>query len=111
MQVDYRVSNDMKVSFDATTHKEIFGTLAKIGEVFGNGKCQKCGNTDLKYVVRNVEDNDFYELRCNNMKCRAKLHFGVKKKGDELFPKRKNDDGYLADGGWVIYNPKTGQEE
>jgi len=91
--------------------KELFESLASAAEVFGETNCGKCNGTDLRYVVREVEDNKFYELRCSNSKCKAKLAFGAHKKGDTLFPKRKDKEGnYLGKNGWVIYDPETKTE-
>ena len=49
-------------------------------------KCGLCGSNNLRFVVRNVEGNDYYELRC--VDCGALLAFGQHKKGGTLFPKR-----------------------
>ena len=86
--------------------KEVFKNLAKLDEIFGNDVCGKCGGTDIKFVVRNVDDNDYYELHCKDIKCRAKLAFGQHKKGGTIFPKRKDkeEDGkYLPNNGWTVY--------
>jgi hypothetical protein len=73
--------------------------LATIQEIFGEEKCGVCGSTNLRFVVRNVESNDYFELRCVN--CSALLAFGQHKKGGTLFPKRKDDNNnYLASNGW-----------
>ena len=50
-------------------------------------------------MVRSVEGNDYYELRCGN--CGGILSFGQHKKGGTLFPKRKDDNNnYLPNKGW-----------
>ena len=73
--------------------------MATIQEIFGEEKCGVCGSTNLRFVVRNVESNDYFELRCVN--CSALLAFGQHKKGGTLFPKRKDDNNnYLPTNGW-----------
>ena len=81
----------------------------KFQEVFEESKCGKCGSENLKFVVRTVDDNEYFELRC--MDCGAKLAFGSMKKGGGLFPKRKDGDNWLPDNGWTKWNPKTKQAE
>lgn len=90
-------------------HKDLFKQLAAFTEVFSDESCGKCKSGDVAYVVRNVEDNDFYEKKCKS--CGAKLAFGSHKKGDTLFPKRKDGDSWLLDSGWVKYNRETNKEE
>ena len=102
MKVIFKVSDKMTVELEAKTQKDIFQQLGSIQEIFGETLCGKCKGTKLRFVVRNVDDNDFYELHC--LDCHAKLPFGCHKKGDTLFPKRKDDDGkYLPDNGWFKY--------
>jgi hypothetical protein len=72
----------------ADNQKDIFEKVAQYQEVFGTTKCPACGGTDLRYVVREHDGNKYYELRCNNPDCRAKLAFGAHKAGNTLFPKK-----------------------
>jgi hypothetical protein len=105
MKVDYTAGN-LKASFETDTQKDLFTQLASFQEVFGQSECGKCKSKDLRFIVRNVNDNEYHELRCNN--CSAKLTFGVNKKGGGLFPKRKDADGkWLPDSGWVKWNADT----
>ena len=111
MKVNYKSKNGrFNVEFDSSTQVELFQGISRFQEVFEQDTCGKCGSTDLKFVVRNVDDDLYYELRCND--CGAKLALGVMKKGGGLFPKRKDADGnWLPDNGWVKWNPQTKQEE
>ena len=78
--------------------------------VFEENVCGKCGSENVKLVVRNVDDNFYYEVRC--LGCGARLSFGSHKKGGGLFPKRKDGEGnWLPDHGWVKWNPKTEKNE
>lgn len=104
MKVQLKVAPKVIVEAESEKQTEIFEQLHSLQEVFGQSRCGKCGNEDsFKYVVREVDDNKFYELRCE--KCRAKITFGAHKRGNTLFPKRKDDEGeYLPDNGWLRWN-------
>lgn len=99
MKVLYKANDKLQFELEAGGQKEIFKELALIQEIFSESKCGMCGSTNLKFVVRNVDGNDYYELRCAD--CGAVLAFGQHKKGGTLFPKRKDDNGnYLPNNGW-----------
>lgn len=99
MKVKYKANDKLEFELEASGQKEIFKELALIQEIFSEEKCGLCSSTNLRFVVRSVESNDYYELRCNE--CGAVLAFGQHKKGGTLFPKRKDDDGnYLPNKGW-----------
>jgi ribosomal protein L40E len=111
MRLTYTTRNGrIKVEIDGESQKDLFESLSKFQEVFDESSCGKCGSENLRFVVRSVEDNLYYDLRC--LDCGARLAFGANKKGGGLFPKRKDNDGkWLPDGGWVKWNPKTEQSE
>jgi hypothetical protein len=99
MLVKYKINDRLEFTVEGSGQKEVFKELATIQEIFGEEKCGMCNKNSLKFVVRNVEGNDFYELRCSD--CGAILSFGQHKKGGTLFPKRKDDAGeYLQNKGW-----------
>lgn len=99
MKLKYKVSDRLEFEVDGTGQKEVFKELATIQEIFGEEKCGSCNKNNIRFVVRNVEDNDYYELRCSD--CGSILAFGQHKKGGTLFPKRKDDEGnYLPNKGW-----------
>lgn len=113
-----KVSPSVIVVADGDNHIEVFEQLSRLQEVFGHEKCSRCGCTDLRFVVRENDNEDkFYELRCTNTECRAILGFGCNKKGKSLYPYRKeNEKGtimglkpgtYLPHSGWLRYNPET----
>lgn len=99
---------------EAEKPKDLFKALAEVQEVFGEAKCGLCGKSDLKFVVRTVEGNDYHELACNS--CFAKLSFGAsKQKPGHLFPIRKltkegkasrKDGEYGKHNGWSVYKGK-----
>lgn len=107
MKVNYRNSNGrLSAEFDAETQRDLFEQLSRFQEVFDEGVCGKCGSEHLKYVVRVVEENHYYEIRC--LDCGAVLQFGLHKKGGGLFPKRKDKEGaWLPDKGWMKWDSKA----
>ena len=109
MKVTY-TSGKISVEIEADTQIELFQRLANFQEIFAETKCGKCDSENIRFQVRNVDDNLYYELKC--VDCGAKLAFGVMKKGGRLFPKRKDNEGkWLPNGGWVKWNPDTQREE
>lgn len=104
MKVFYKANDKLSFELEASGQKEVFKELATIQEIFAEESCGVCGCHNIKYVVRNVDSNDYYELRCTETKCGAVLAFGQHKKGGTLFPKRKDDDNkYLPNRGWHKY--------
>ena len=126
MKVQVKLTPTTIVEAEGKNPVEVFQELATLSEVFGESKCGRCGGTDLKYVVRNVQDGkktySYFELRCLNKDCRAKLSFGQTDDGI-IYPKRyKTEDKeavldengkrvVLGKWGWTIYNRETGKEE
>lgn len=89
------------------TQADMFAAIVSAEEVFGQGKCEACGNTDVKLNRRIVEDNSFYEVVCQNPKCKAKLAMSQNKKGGGLYPNRRNKEGAIVGKwGWAKYEPK-----
>lgn len=116
MKVMYTTTNGrMSIEFEASTHKGIWRVLDSFQEVFEEKNCKKCKSENIRCVIRKAKKKDkeyeYYELRCND--CGAKLPFGILDDGsDNLFPKRKDDDGKIRGKyGWVKWNPETEQEE
>lgn len=106
MKLTYTTPNRrITAEFEADTQRELFAQISKFQEVFEEDKCGKCQGENLKFIVRTVDDNEYFEVRCSD--CGAKLAFGAMKKGGGLFPKRKDGDTWLPDGGWQKWNSKT----
>ena len=82
MKVTYKASDKLSFELEGAGQKEIFKELALIQEIFSEEKCGLCGKNNLRFIVRNVEGNDYYELRCND--CGAVLAFGQHKKGGSV---------------------------
>lgn len=113
MKITYSSKNGrLAAEIEGKSQKDLFHQISAFQEVFEETKCGACGGEELRFVVRNVEDNDFYELHCLNSQCRARLAFGQHKKGDSLFPSRKDKEGkWLPKNGWTKWNPETKREE
>ena len=87
-----KVSAKAIIEVENDSFEELFEDTAKMQEVFSEDKCGCCNQSNIRYVVRqDSEDNKYYELHCENGNCRARLPFGVKKKGMGLYPKRRWD--------------------
>jgi DNA-directed RNA polymerase subunit RPC12/RpoP len=110
MKVTYQTRDGrLNVELEGESQKDIFQSISRFQEVFEESVCGKCSSDNIRYVVRNVDDNCYHELRCND--CQSKLAFGAHKQGGGLFPKRKDGDTWLDNRGWVKWNPKTEQNE
>lgn len=122
MKAQIKVGPKLIVEVEGATHTDLFKELAQAQEVFEHEQCGKCKNGDVRFVVREVDKNLYFELHCRNPHCRARLPFGQAKEPNkgQLYPKRKfgslgkNEQkqrasekdyaekhyGYLADNGW-----------
>ena len=104
MKVKFKPTSNLEFELEGSGQKEIFKELAIVQEIFSEKACGLCKNEALKYVVRNVDNNDYFELRCPA--CGGLLSFGQHKKGGTLFPKRKDDNSnWLPNGGWHKWVP------
>ena len=70
MKVLFQPSDKLTFEIEGAGQKEIFKGLAMVQEVFSEKKCGVCGSENIKFVVRNVDGNDYYELRCMDYWCR-----------------------------------------
>jgi hypothetical protein len=116
LKVDLKVSSTVTISAEADKPTELFEQISLLQEVFSHDKCGKCGEKNLRYIVRTDSDkNKYYELQCQS--CYAKLTFGQNKDNlGRLYPRRKETDkksimqgklekdAKLPDNGWVRYN-------
>jgi len=111
MKLTYVTKNGrISAELEGDSQRDLFAQIGKFQEVFEEDACSKCGHDHVRFVVRTVDDNQYYELRCSN--CGARLSFGANKQGGGLFPRRKDSDGsWLPDNGWVKWNPKTEKNE
>ena len=117
MKATVKVNDKLSLDVEGDTAKTLFKGVAECMATFEDTKCGACGSDDFSYVVRQVDDNEFYEVHCKNTKCRAKLMYGHKKDGKSMYPKRYEVDNkgkakvengktvYLPNNGWTIYKP------
>jgi hypothetical protein len=117
MRVQVKVGPTTIVEAEGATIQEVFIQLAQMQDVFGRvEKCGVCGGTKIRYIVRENNNYQFFNLQCENADCRARFGFGQPKnvKGG-LFPQYKDKDGnWKANCGWEKYEPKEpvrGQHE
>lgn len=111
MKAHYRTANgQITFEVEGESAKALFSQIASIQEVFdAEHACGMCDSTDLRYLARIVDDNDFYELACRA--CHAKFAFGQAKKGGALFPKRKDKEGnWIPNNGWTRFQPQGEQK-
>ena len=88
--------------------KECFTELAAAAEVFGQHVCGACGSEHTIPVVREVDGNTYYEMRCQ--KCGCTLGFGQRKADGALYPRRKDKAGnWLPNRGWADHRNKAAQ--
>ena len=103
MKLNYKVNDRLTFEVEGTGQKEVFKELAMIQEVFGEKACGLCKSSDLKFICRTVEGNDYYEIKCTS--CGGLLSFGQHKKGGTLFHKRRDDKNeWLPNYGWYKWN-------
>jgi len=102
MKIQYTTKNKrLNVAIESGSVKEIFKELAKFQEIFDESSCKMCKSENLQFVVRTVDGNDYYELKCND--CFGKLSYGQHKTGNTLFPKRKIENAESVKG-WHKWN-------
>lgn len=92
MKVQCKASKRFVVEAEGSTFAEVFENLAKLVETYSEEKCGKCGKDNIVPIVRKVDDDTHYEMKCRD--CNARLTISKKKTG-ELYPRRK-------------YHPKQG---
>jgi hypothetical protein len=104
MKVHYRSKSGRLVfEIEGQSLKQMFHGIADVQEVFeAESTCGCCGSQSLRFRVRNNQDNDYYEMLCDD--CTATFAFGQTKQGNKLFPRRKDKDDFaLPDRGWKVW--------
>lgn len=110
MKVIYKPNAKLSFELEGSGQKEVFKELAVVQEIFAEERCGVCKKDNIKFVVRNVDGNDYYEMRC--VSCGATLSFGQHKKGGTLFPKRKDENNnWLENNGWYKWQSQSGQSK
>ncbi len=107
MEAQYKTRDGrLLIKVEAEHQKGLFKELAAVQEVFeSESECGCCHAKELRFRVRVVDENEFYELACV---CGARFEFGQHKKGGSLFPKRRGEDGTaLPNRGWAKWDAAT----
>lgn len=108
MKAHYRPTPRLTLEFEGDI-PEIVAAVAQAQEVFeADTTCGCCGQPNLRWRVRTVDENRFTELFC--LDCRAVLAFGQTKRG-QLFAKRKEGDRWLENRGWKVWQPGAGSRQ
>lgn len=118
MKVGLNLSEKVYIEAEGDTCEDIFRQLAKLVETFSDLSGGAKGDnkfTDVVPRVRKVQDDEFFEFYSPSTF--AKLEFGKRKEGGELYPKRmevdnkgkavKDDDGKgvkRPDNGWIKWD-------
>lgn len=111
MEAQYKTKDGrLFIKIDAETPKELFKRIASVQEVFeAEAACGCCQSKEIRFQVRTVDKNDYYELKCS---CGARFQFGQNKEGGSLFPKRRDEAvAALPNNGWAKYQPMTAPVE
>jgi hypothetical protein len=110
LEAQYKTrSGHLILRVEGETQKDLFRELARAQETFeAETECGICKGTEIRFRVRAVDDNEYYELRCS---CGATFAFGQHKKGGSLFPKRKAEDGKaLPNHGWTKWESQNTED-
>lgn len=117
IQANYQTKNgQLTFQVEGKEQRDIFEQIASIQEVFDENTCGLCKKNNLRFIVRNVDDNNFYEYHCTD--CGARLSLSQNKKGGTLYPVRKlkgnkpatvNDEGPFdfKTKGWYKWERKS----
>jgi len=107
MKVQMKAGNVLLETAEVGGVKDAFEELSNLLSVFSTSRmrCGCCRGTDITPVVRAAKGFTFYEFRCENANCRAKLGFGqTTEDPDVLFPRLKDKEkNYLPNNGWEVY--------
>jgi len=119
MKVTYAPRPNLSIEFEANGDSELVRQIAKIQELMLQ-TCGKCESSKVVWQYRTVGKYTYHELKCRE--CHSVLSFGNNEDGSGLYPRRyemddkepKIVDGkkvWLANNGWLKWNPETQQRE
>lgn len=109
LQLEKRINATTVVKINGKDTKEAFENLVEADKVFGQDVCGACKVAGARPQIRTHGEHTFFEMACQNPKCKAKLGFYFYK--GKMLPSLTNKDkSYKTNGGWEIYDPsKNGQ--
>ena len=101
MKCTYTSANGrLTFEFEAADAKDLF-LQRSIVENHDEETCGVCKCPHIRCEVRRAGEYTYYEMRCQNLECGARLEFGQNKDMKNLFVKRS---GHADTNGWFIYN-------
>ena len=106
MKAHYKSSTGrLVIEVEGPNAKAIFERIAEVQEILdADAQCGCCGSPQIKFRVRDVKGNRFFELHCEA--CHARLAFGQNRDGVGLFPRRFDDSRKpLPNRGWAKFLP------
>lgn len=124
MRVSFRASKLCTVTGEGATQKEAFEDLAANMEPFTINCCGVCKNDNIIPVVRKVGKFTYYEMRCKDYKCKARLSYGQSTENGALYPRKKYHENHpsvksgkaevgtwIPNEGWEQYVPEEHAED
>lgn len=124
LKASVHVNQKLTINVEAEDEVAFFKAIARAQELFCFDKCGVCGNPDVSFRCRlDKDENEWLEIVCNDISCRAKLPFSQTKKTSEIYPKTRwnhlsetqqkqrsgeqeyadKHSGFLPNNGWFIY--------
>ena len=109
VKAHYRTANGRIVfEIEEGSQKGLFEAISDLQEIFeADDTCgmKGCESTNIRFRVREVKGNKYFELRC--LDCNAQFAFGQNKDTKSLFPKRRDEEGkLLPNRGWFKWVPR-----
>ncbi len=109
MQLEKRINATTVVRVNGESTVACFDAWIEALQIFGQDVCGVCKTAGAQLQIRRHGQHKFYEVACQNAKCKAKLGLVAMQDG-RMFPSRQNKDKTWKDnGGWEIYQPTNGQ--
>jgi hypothetical protein len=111
VKVHYKTGSGRLVfELEGPSVKDIFRLVAETQNVFeADSNCGCCKSPDIQFRVRTIDSNEYFDLYCEA--CCASLNFGQTKKGNSLFPKRRDGEGMmLVNRGWRVWRSFAGSK-
>lgn len=108
MKVTYQVTPRLTFEVEGDHQKDVFKKLAQIDAIFGINMCPMTKSTNLKFVVKEVDGNEYYEIHDRDNPG-VMMQFGQHKTGNTMFPRKNKESGHV----WFKWSgkPKPESEE
>jgi hypothetical protein len=110
LQATLSLPNGLTIQASAATPKRLFYELATCAEVMSEGKCGRCGSTDIIPAHRVTKaDEHYFNWMCQS--CGAQLDLGQHRNNQTLFVKRSLPSGQpdAQHRGWYLWQERSQQ--